>query len=289
MKILLMIFLVASNYFPYYQENADKLPYTQLNGVFIERGERISLEFVAYTVPDVNDEVTLTVEVNSNGVIDVYEKEYYNLKGEDMLQLDISNYIEEVDVHVIINNFFYPNELFEYSFTISSLNDGYYNANEKRLYSNNSYFCSFNIDMCKDHYLYFPYYKDTIFSDYLSQDYLDYFKFFVDDFYDVSFGLIVEYDNNEYDIDLITSKRNGEYSLKPKKRLYYNSTLNILEFSKTSDNYVIQGLNFPVKDELHITLKVRGTINYNLGLTVVPSIDLLGSCEEALFCFVISK
>ena len=285
MKILLMIFLVASNYFPNYQENTNKLPYTQLNGVFIERGDCINLEFVAYTVPDVNKKANITVMVNSNGCTDVYENEYYDLEREDILQLDIDDYIEGADVHVVVSNFFYPNELFEYSFFISPLSDGYYDIESKRVYSNNPYFCSFNIHECKDHYLFFPYYKDVVYIDYQSKNYLDYFKYYVDDFYDVNFSLFVEYDYKEYLFDLSVNKNGGEHYFKTNK-LYYNSTKNLIETEKNGDNYKIAGLDFPVKSDLRLTLIISGTINYSLNLIVTPYVKLFGNCEEALFCFV---
>lgn len=289
MKMLLMIFLVASNYFPYYQEDTNKLSYTQLNGVFIERGDCISLEFVAYTIPGVNKEASVTVEVNSNGNIDIYEKEYYELQGEDILQLNINNYIDGVDVNVIVNNFFYPSEFFEYSFYIPQMNDGVYEDDEKRVYSNNPYFCSFNINECREHYLYFPYYKDEVYIDYESKNYLDYFRFYVDDFYDLNFKLRIEYEYNEYLYELSVYKKDGEHYFRLKKPLYYNSTNSILEEIKTNDNYRIKDLQFPVKSELRLTLLIRDTINYNLLLTIVPEMNLVGSCEEALFCFVIAK
>lgn len=285
MKILLMAFLVASNYFPSWQGGNVSKPYTKLNGVYIEWDSHINLDFVSYTVGGVNDCVNLAVEVTSGEDVYLYEYQFYDLSGEMMLPLEIDNYVGSIGVDVIISNFFYPDDLFEYEFELE-FNDSLVIIDDKMLYANNPYFYNFGNSKYLYHRITFPYYKNVNYLDGNSYDYLEFFVFNVDDYFDVFFTLKLEYNDREYLIGLDWVKKDNVMKLYTVDNYYYNPILDILEIEQNDDNYYISRLNFPIKDNLKMELIVEGDINSILEMEVVPSVNIFGSCEEAKYCFV---
>ena len=137
------MFLVASNYFPSWHGGSASKPYTKFNGVNIEWDSHISLEFVSYTVGGVNDCIYVTIEVSDDEDVYLYEYQYYDLSGEKLLPLEIDNYVTPVKVNVIVVNFFYPEDVFEYEFVLDGTGKDVYIEDEKVLCSGKPYFYSF--------------------------------------------------------------------------------------------------------------------------------------------------
>ena len=228
MKILLM-FLVASNYFPFWHGDSVSKPYTKLNGVNIEWDSHINLEFVSYTVGGVNDCIYVTIEVSDEDNVYLYEYQYYDLSGEELLPLEIDNYVTPVEVNVIVVNFFYPEDVFEYEFVLDCTSEDVYDNNEKVLYSGKPYFYSFGAKDYLYHKLMFPYYKEIYYMDGNIENYLEYFRFNVDDYYDLLFDLNVSYNGMVYNIDLGYVQSKGINKLYTVDNFYFNPILDILE------------------------------------------------------------
>lgn len=285
MKILLMVFLVASNYFPSWQGGNVSKPYTKLNGVYIEWDGHINLDFVSYTVGGVNDCVDLTIEVTSGEKVYLYEYQYYDLSGEMMLPLEIDNYVGHIDVRVIVVNFFYPDDLFEYEFELE-FDGSFVNVDEKVVYSNNPYFYSFGSNSYLYHKINFPYYKKINYIDDNSDDYLDYLIFNTDDYLSLEFVLKLYYNDREYTIDLGWVKKDLFMKVYTINVYYFNPLLDLLEMEPNDNNYYVPRLEFPIKESIYMSLIITGDINAILSLEIIPSVDLFGLCEEAKYCFV---
>ena len=286
MKILLM-FLVASNYFPFWYGDSTSNPYTKLIGVYIEWDSHISLEFVSYTVGGVNDCINVTIEVSDDENVYLYEYQYYDLSGEKLLPLEIDNYVKPVKVNVIVVNFFYPEDVFEYEFVLDGTGDDVYDETEKVLYSGKPYFYSFGANDYLYHKIRFPYYKDVYYIDGNVENYLEYFRFNVDDYYDLLFNLSVLYNGRVYDIDLGYVQSDGINKLYTVDNFYFNPIIDVLDLETNEDNYYISNLKFPIKEELVMTLSISGMFDYSFDLKVIPLVDLFGSCEEAMYCFIV--
>ena len=288
MNKLLMVFLVMSNFYPPWYSDETVAPYTMLNGVYIDRKEEsIELNFLALTIPSKNKELRIDLVVVGNEKRDFYSSTYSSLEGEERLLLKIDNYTEDVYVSVVINNFLYPDDFIEYEFVIDRCRDSYYVEEEKKLYDGNAYFYHFANDMYYYHYLYFPYYKSIEYIDYKYKNYLNYFRFMVDDILDNMFSLSVDFNNDKIEdvhIPLKVIEKDGYYSLLFDGEYYYNSVSNNIETSSNDENYLITTMNFPVEDTFNISLIIDE--NYIMNIEFIQSVKLLGDCREALFCFV---
>ena len=281
------MFLVASNYFPSWSGGTSK-PYTQLSGVYIEDDDHIGLDFISYTVGGVNDCVSLTLEVISSEDVYLYEYQFYDLSGEEILPLELDNYEGIVKFDVIIVNFFYPDDILEYEFELDCSNRvSEYDDVDKKLYSTNPYFYSFASNQFLYHWLRFPYYKESHYIDSNIENYLDYFRFNVDDECDLSFVLELEYKDILYSIDLGYIKKEKHLHLYTIKQYYFNPMLDRLEIESNGDNYFVSNLKFPIKEIVKLKLNIIGDIEYVLSMDISPLVDLFGSCEEAQYCFVI--
>lgn len=285
MKILLMVFLVASNYFPSWQGGNVSKPYTKLNGVYIEWESHINLDFISYTVGGVNDCVNLTIEVTNSDDVYLYEYQFYDLSGEMILPLEIDNYVGRIELDVIISNFFYPDDLFEYEFELE-FSDSLAIIEDKKISSSNPYFHSFGDGRYLYHHMLFPYYKETNYIDGNIYDYLDFLIFNVDDYFDMFFALKLVYNDKEYIIDLDYVKKDTFMKLYTVDNYYYNPILDVLEIEQNVDNYYIPRLQFPIKEVLKMSLIIEGDVNAILDMEINPSINIFGSCEEAKYCFV---
>ena len=232
MKLLLMSFLVMSNYLPIPSLNGASKAYTSLNGVYIDKGDNyIDLSFLSYTRNGDND-VVMYVKVESESKVINYTNNYYDLNDEEILPLKIEVVGDYINVNVLISNFFYPKEIIEYDFVISDDEIGYFDE-DKKWYIDNPYFYSFGEESYLYHHLYLPYYKKEEYID-SGVNVLNYFRFNMDDLLDININLII---NDSEQIELKKVYRNGLYHLITNREYYYNSITSKIEESKNDKNF----------------------------------------------------